>query len=125
LQHFYDFNSKTQINKKQLINLKPNKMKTLFFAIVCSLSVTVYAGGEKTSIAHPDKYCAKMKDGKLVVMHQENEMTSATTLTNGVQIQPDGTVTKTDGSKVMLKTGECVDKDGKIMEENAKKKKMK
>lgn len=71
---------------------------------------------------HPDKYCVKMQDGRLTVVHEGSAINSDVTLSNGIIIQIDGTILKKDGSKVELKEGECIDKDGKVTEENSKKK---
>jgi len=61
-----------------------------------------------------NKYCAKMKDGLLRVMHDGEEITVDVTLANGTQIKPDGTVVKKDGTRYLLKEGECVDLEGRI-----------
>lgn len=91
-------------------------MKTIIFltatAIFTFLVATKPAG--PASKDHGDKYCAKMKDGMLVVMHQGNTLTTDVTLDNGTMIKTDGTVIKKDGSRMMMKEGECVNKSGKI-----------
>ena len=74
---------------------------------------------------HPDKYCAKIKDGKKTIVHGDSPMTSEVTLANGTRIQVDGTIIKTDGSKTELQEGECISKDGTITVENDKKEKTK
>jgi hypothetical protein len=70
------------------------------------------------------KYCCKKKDGKVTVMHDGSALKSDATLDNGTTIKTDGTVIKKDGSKVMLKEGECVNMDGKIVMEKHKNKGM-
>src|SRR4051812_47113764 len=94
-------------------------VKTMISLMALSIfSLNVIAmDGEPSKKEHPDKYCAKMKDGKLAVMHENMEMTSEVTLSNGTKVHPDGTITKKDGSKTMLKEGQCVDMDGKVMKE--------
>lgn len=95
-------------------------MKTLiFFIAICFFSVQLSAGNSDSK-EHPEKYCAKMSGGKLIIMHQGIELAAEATLANGTRIKADGTVIKTDGSIVKLKSGECMDKDGKIMEEKTK-----
>src|SRR3954471_2410505 len=66
------------------------------------------------------KYCAKKKDGKITVMHEGSALKSDATLDNGTMVKTDGTVIKKDGSKVMLKEGECVNMEGKIVMEKSK-----
>jgi hypothetical protein len=77
-------------------------------------------GAGASGIEHSDTYCAKMKDGKFVVMYEGNVVTADATLSNGIVIRTDGTVVKQDGSTITLKEGECIDKEGKIIEERMK-----
>ena len=87
----------------------------LFQQIALALiSVSLLAGNGEPKKKHGDKYCAKLKDGKVVVMHQENILTSDVTLGNGTQIKTDGTVIKKDGSRIVMSEGDCVDKEGKL-----------
>ncbi len=96
-------------------------MKSVFILIgACFFSFSAMAGDD-AMVYHPAKYCAKMKDGKLVVMHEGRQLAYEATLTNGTKIKTDGTIIKKDGSTVMLKNGECIDKEGKIMEEGTSK----
>lgn len=95
------------------------KIATLITACLLSLSTITIAGDDKPNL-HPNKYCVKMKDGKLTVMHEGQPITATVTLDNGTQIMTDGTVVKKDGSKTMMKEGECADKEGKIMKEKSK-----
>ncbi len=94
-------------------------MKTLMVVIAATmLSASVFAGGAGKN--HPNKYCTRMENGKLVVVHEGKTLNSDVTLSNGTVIKTDGTVVKKDGTTTMLKEGECVDKDGTVMEENNK-----
>jgi hypothetical protein len=97
-------------------------MKTIIFlAATCIFSNHLIAGEDNPIYKkYPDKYCTTMKDNKIMVMHQGNEMMEDETLTNGCKIKPDGTLIKKDGSKMMLKDGICIDKDGKMMEDKMK-----
>lgn len=63
---------------------------------------------------NPNQYCAKMKDGKLVVMHEGKAITGDVFLKNGTTIKPDGTVITKEGVRTVLKEGSCIDADGKI-----------
>ncbi|MDQ3109608.1 MAG: hypothetical protein M3R17_06900 [Bacteroidota bacterium] len=69
-----------------------------------------------------ERYCAKLRDGKLVIMHEGSVITGDVTLENGTQIKTDGSIVKPDGQAIALKDGECVDKKG-ISEDNKPKKK--
>ena len=83
-------------------------MKRIILAVaVMALSFNSIAGDE-----HGDKYCAKMKDGKMVVMHNGMAITSEAKLNDGSVVQSDGTVVMKDGSKMTLNDGQCISKDG-------------
>ncbi|MGZ4156571.1 MAG: DUF6799 domain-containing protein, partial [Bacteroidia bacterium] len=60
-------------------------------------------------------FCAKLKDGIIVVMKEGTIITTEIMLDNGTRIEPDGSLIKKDGRIQMLKDGDCVDKDGKII----------
>lgn len=62
----------------------------------------------------PNHYCAKMKDGKLVVMHDGKPITGDVFLKNGTTIKPDGTVITKEGVRTVMKEGSCIDADGKF-----------
>ena len=68
------------------------------------------------------KYCAKLQDGKIVVMQEKRDLTIDVTLANGTVIQTDGTVLRKDGTKFVLKNGECVDNNGNLLSKEQKKK---
>ncbi|HEV7231890.1 MAG TPA: DUF6799 domain-containing protein [Bacteroidia bacterium] len=92
------------------------KATYLFIAAgLLALNLSAGNGVKATSAVHGDKYCVKLKDGRLVTMHEGSEITADVTLANGTQVKTDGTVIKKDGTKVVLREGECVDKDGKVM----------
>lgn len=98
-------------------------MKTIItFIIALIFSINAVAGNPNN---HPDTYCAKIKDGKKVIMHDGYVLTSEVTLANGTKIQIDGTIIKKDGTKGTLKEGECISKEGVMTEEIAKKSKSK
>ena len=97
-------------------------MKTILFLIASSiLSFKVITQDGKVAIW--DKYCAKLQDGKIIVMTDGAELTSDVTLENGATIRMDGTVIKPNGTKIVLEDGECIDKDGKMIEPKLNKKK--
>lgn len=95
------------------------KFVFLLLTAVFSLGVHADDGPRKQDA---EKYCARMKDGMMRVMHQNEPITTTILLADGTQIKTDGTVIKKDGTLYVLKEGECVDKDGKIGDSPAKKK---
>jgi hypothetical protein len=96
-------------------------MKKIAMLIAASiLSFNIIAGNDNPE--RGDKYCAKMKAGKIVMMHSGIELTKSVTLTNGTTIKPDGTIMKKDGTTWMLKNEECVNTDGKAIEPKMEKK---
>ena len=98
-------------------------MKKIFFTLAAFIFfLQANAGNTHVLEKNSSKYCAKMQDGRLTVVHEGSAITADVTLSNGIIIQTDGAIVKKDGSKVELKEGECVDKDGKIVEEVSKKK---
>jgi hypothetical protein len=60
------------------------------------------------------KYCAMMKDGKMSLSKDGKMVSSDVSLQNGVKLTHDGTLVKRDGTRRMLKNGECVDFMGNI-----------
>jgi len=100
--------------------------------IIWSLGALLTAGGlygydVATRDAHengvyqePDQYCAKMRDGKMVVMHEGKEITSDVFLKNGTTVKPDGTIISKEGVRVSLRDGQCIDANGKLVNEELK-----
>lgn len=94
-------------------------MKTISMLIISSvLSLSVFAGNGPGN-NNPD-YCAKVRDGKKVVMHEGTVLTSEATLNNGATLKTDGTIVKPDGDKENLKLGECISKDGSVTDKKGK-----
>lgn len=92
-------------------------MKISLSLILNLLFAINFYGINNITEEHPEKYCAHMMEGKIVVMHQEKEMKEEASLEDGSKIKADGTITRKDGTTVKLKSGECIDKNGKIMKE--------
>lgn len=67
-----------------------------------------------------DKYCAKMKDGVMVVMFRGKAITGDVFLKDGSTVKADGTVISKGGQRSMLKEGQCIDAYGKINPETIK-----
>lgn len=57
-----------------------------------------------------------MKEGKVLMTQQglTNPITQETSLVNGTKIQPDGTVTMTNGTTVMMKEGDYMSLTGRL-----------
>ena len=95
--------------------MKTNKLlKPLFFSAFFLLA---FAAGAQTKENKPayDNYCMQMSGGKLVVMYQGKILTHDVALDNGARLKPDGSMNKKNGDKIMLKEGECVDPEGKVI----------
>src|ERR1041385_1221806 len=70
----------------------------------------------QSSAKWKDTYCASSRDGNIVVMNGKTELVVDMTLENGTKITTDGYVIKNDGTKTALKSGDCVDKNGNIIQ---------
>ncbi|MCB9447216.1 MAG: hypothetical protein H6585_02590 [Flavobacteriales bacterium] len=100
-------NNDNRTTMKKLLGLIAGSM--LVFNLSAQVASKVApASSEKESI------CAEKKDGKLVVMHNGKELTKNYTTSAGVVIKTDGNIIRKDGTKSMLKEGECVNAEGKI-----------
>lgn len=63
-----------------------------------------------------EQYCAKVKDGRIVMVSGQREISNDITLANGTKIKPAGPIVeKKDGTTKTLKEGECVDAQGNIV----------
>jgi len=60
-------------------------------------------------------YCAMLKDGKMMLMAEGKQVNNQVKLANGTIVKTDGTVEKSDKTKIALKKGECIDQDGNIL----------
>jgi hypothetical protein len=68
----------------------------------------------------PGQYCARMRDGKMVVLFEGKEISGDVFLKNGSTIKPDGTVITKDGVRFSLKEGQCIDQNGSVIGETMK-----
>jgi hypothetical protein len=75
-------------------------------AALMSLSVAAHNPGKD-----PDSYCVKNKNGKMIVTHNGRELTETIKLKDGTKVKPNGTIVFTDGKRVKLERGECVDEN--------------
>src|SRR5436190_10953937 len=64
------------------------------------------------------KYCATLKDGKMTLHKENEEVASDITLKDGSIMTKDGTVMRKDGTKVLLQNGDCINEKGKLLTQN-------
>ena len=70
-------------------------------------------------------YCALLKNGKMTLMCDGKQVYADIKLEKGIKVMIDGTVIFPNGVKVILKNGECVNKEGNIIDlSNTKSKKV-
>ncbi|HKC67037.1 MAG TPA: DUF6799 domain-containing protein [Bacteroidia bacterium] len=87
------------------------KIISLIITLILALNITAQ---HDDNMYQARSYCAKLKDGVIIVMYQDNPITSDVILDNGSVIKPDGTILTKDGNKLTLKDGECIDQSGAI-----------
>jgi len=89
------------------------KKLAILFALFISLKA-VPENHDINPFQNEDKYCAKLKDGKITVVHEGSPIAADVMLSNGTKIKSDGTIINKDGTSFILKEGECVDKSGAL-----------
>lgn len=62
------------------------------------------------------KYCLVLKEGKPTVILDGRILTDDVKLTDGSKLTVTGGVVKRDGSRLVLKNGDCIDKHGSLNE---------
>jgi hypothetical protein len=86
---------------------------TPFFLVSLSLSVSAQKDSTKIKTKPlPMQYCATLKDGELVIMTDEHEITSDVITEDGTIIKSNGNIVKRDGTSTELKEGECISTQG-------------
>ncbi len=78
-----------------------------FFGVFAIFSFSLITFGQSNR-----QYCAKMKDGILVMVSEQKEIIQEIILANGTVIKPDGNIIRKDGTSIILEDEECVDSDG-------------
>jgi hypothetical protein len=99
-------------------------IKALIFIPLLFVVLKVKSVEQSNDNPSKNKYCADVKDGKLVVLQEDKMLEAEVTLGNGSRITPEANLIQKDGTTMMLKAGECVDIDGNIIKptkENVKK----
>lgn len=93
-------------------------MKTLIVTIAAALfSLSVAANNTG---ADPGSYCVENRDGKRIVLHNGTELTKKIKLEDGTKLKPNGTVVFTNGKRVKLVEGECVNENSLALLEDRK-----
>jgi hypothetical protein len=83
-------------------------MKNLIIALSFLCSFFLMGGEPK---GQDDRYCAKIIDGRMVVVYHGEPITNDVKLADGSILHPDGNIVKPDGTTTMLREGECVRKE--------------
>jgi hypothetical protein len=99
------------------------KKWTLFFSFilpVLQVSTLSYQAVARNWENRDSKYCAMLKDGKLMVLKENEAVTADITLKDGSILTLDGTILRKDGTRVILQNGECVDEHGKVLPKDKK-----
>lgn len=93
-----------------ILKTQSTMKKLILTGFIAVMSFGTFSGNPAND--HGDKYCAKLKDGKMVVMHKGSPITVDVRLENGATVKTDGTVLMKDGTNLILSDGECIHKDG-------------
>lgn len=94
--------------------------KHIAFMISCFLSMNVIAQDIKQESKKQDpvekieKYCAMLKDGRMVLMQDNMPVSAEVSLNDGSKVTTTGIVIRKNGTVVVLNDGDCIDKEGNI-----------
>lgn len=88
--------------------------KIIFVAALFALSFHPVTKNTGVYEKQSDKYCAKKKNGKTIIMHRGTKMVTDVTLSSGIQIKTNGVIIMENGAKMILKEGECINPDGSM-----------
>jgi hypothetical protein len=61
-------------------------------------------------------YCALLKNGKIILTVDGKQVYADVKLSKGAKVTTEGIVIYPDGSRMILKNGECIDKEGNVMD---------
>jgi hypothetical protein len=90
------------------------QMKKSLMLVVCYFGL-VSAFAQNPVQNDETRYCAKLKDGVMVIMQNDLVISNDVTLRDSSKITKDGVLVKKNGNKVTLKEDECIDADGNIL----------
>jgi hypothetical protein len=87
-----------------------------FTGLIFLLSENDITGSKSNGVEHKIQtdsvFCAKLRDGVIVVSFDEQEVHHDIVLANGMRIFQDGTVMLNNGRSFVMMDGECIDEDG-------------
>jgi hypothetical protein len=90
--------------------------KSILMLAILALSSIAFAQVDSSGLNKNIRYCAKLKDGLLVIISDNKQIITSDIITsNGTVIKANGNVIKKDGVTTILKEGECVDAKGFIV----------
>jgi hypothetical protein len=79
----------------------------------CLMAIRVFP---QSPVQNDDsRYCAKLKDGIMVVTLNDQVITSDIVLRDSSRITKDAVLIKKNGKRMVLKEEECIDIDGNIL----------
>ena len=61
------------------------------------------------------RYCAMLKDGKMVLLKDNAPVAADIELKDGSLVSQDGSIRRKDGTRISLSNGECVDVNGNVL----------
>lgn len=99
--------------------------KIIAFALSICFSAEVLPARMSVQDKKDDvSYCALLKSGKIILTADGKQVYSEVKLQKGIKLTTGGIVIYPNGSKIVLKNGECIDREGNITDlSNTKKKK--
>ncbi|MEO8761108.1 MAG: DUF6799 domain-containing protein [Bacteroidia bacterium] len=67
---------------------------------------------EDSQSGDDNNYCAKNEMNKIIVVYRGAAIIDDAKLENGTLVKIDGTLIMKDGSKTLLREGQCINRDG-------------
>lgn len=94
------------------------KLLILIAASMITLNTIAQDSKKQDPIFKQEKFCAMLKDGQMVLMHEGLPVTSEVTLNDGGKVTPACLVIRRSGIVISLNSGDCIDKEGNITNVN-------
>ncbi|HEY0029259.1 MAG TPA: DUF6799 domain-containing protein [Bacteroidia bacterium] len=95
--------------------------KQITFIVGCVFAVSAASQeiyNEQDPAVKPERYCATLKDGKILLMLDNKPVDAEVSLLDGSKVTTAGIVVRKDGTVVNMNDGDCVDKEGNISNVN-------